>query len=589
MAEVSRQFTDAERALDERVDAFIFAPKYTPDSSAPQAAAYAAMRQDVKDRSIHAQQLKEQQELAFAASARRKLHALAESNDAQTKAAHDAVKTMTKLIGPDGGMTKEQAAAQLIDGNPSLALNPVFGKAIKFLDTNIEDTREAALNEAKSEMDRIGFLAATEKNIGIWTMEKFKNQPEQLALRIQQAKLVMEGAVDDAQKKKFEAKIGAMEAQASYWLTQNNPYMRAWKSQGQPVRDPNAPDQFLPGTTFDGRLQGEILESFARIGATNIQDVNTLIGFTTNSMETGFIADVTLIDELAKRHHDPESGEPFNQLSARKAMLDKITALSDPGLRERAANGDAEAARIIQTGRNIIMTGGAMYGRKYAKLIQQDEWDDTLRDIQVSAIKGRNVAVQEHRNKLPAAFANVQTQLYSKEDADDPGATPVFGKSDHDQRTADLASQEAQSYLLGLFVAADDQNGKDKYNDYVTRNPPLGWGPELEGDSRASYLENIRDWMTNGFEHVKSIQPGTTAPGGMPSGTAPAPTSPGGTVPPAPGVTPTSGGPSATPGQVTNTGARNTINDSVFGNPLDTGDPFISGQDQNPAPVPVAE
>ena len=101
-------------------------------------------------------------------------------------------------------------------------------------------------------------------------------------------------------------------------------------------------------------------------------------------------------------------------------MLDKITALSDPGLRERAANGDAEAARIIQTGRNIIMTGGAMYGRKYAKLIQQDEWDDTLRDIQVSAIKGRNVAVQEHRNKLPKAFADVQTQLYNKEDAESP-------------------------------------------------------------------------------------------------------------------------------------------------------------------------
>lgn len=152
-AQISRSFTDSEKALDERIDQHLQAPPIADIYSGNSAQSLAWMREEMKTRSIMTSQLAQEQQLADRQSIRHELADQVVEQDADDAAALEGMRKRNALI--EKGVRYNDAVAQVTAENEGLALNPrwnaISAEGAKFAEG--DDERE--LREANHELNML--------------------------------------------------------------------------------------------------------------------------------------------------------------------------------------------------------------------------------------------------------------------------------------------------------------------------------------------------------------------------------------------------------------------------------------------------
>lgn len=152
---ISRQFTDSEKAVDDRIDSHLTAPPIQLDITAGVGAGYKWLQEDLAMRSTLSKQLAGEQAMAYAQSERRALSEQARLQEAQDQAALNGVARARMLL--ESGQAKDaKHARQIVFGeNQDLYINPVADKVFGDLEATFESPEMRELRQRKMDFDLV--------------------------------------------------------------------------------------------------------------------------------------------------------------------------------------------------------------------------------------------------------------------------------------------------------------------------------------------------------------------------------------------------------------------------------------------------
>lgn len=145
--DLSRQFTDVERQLDDRVTSHLSAPPVNLAIGQSMGQTYKWLEEDLKVRSMIGQQLEQETGMAYAQSARRKLAEQAETQELDDTDALNGMKALREKVA--GGKDWNEAHEEVMGENPNLSLNETFSKASADGSKYFESDESRALTRLK--------------------------------------------------------------------------------------------------------------------------------------------------------------------------------------------------------------------------------------------------------------------------------------------------------------------------------------------------------------------------------------------------------------------------------------------------------
>jgi LysM repeat protein len=143
---ISSQFSEAERALDDRVTNYMLAPKFTPIDTSDLQASYKNMSESMSFQSKIGSELRKQQEIVYAHASKRKLAEKALKDQSNADETNDANKEMIRLMGL--GHSQPEAFRSVTSQNPRLLLNDQFKTSYEYMEETFED------DDAKEKRER---------------------------------------------------------------------------------------------------------------------------------------------------------------------------------------------------------------------------------------------------------------------------------------------------------------------------------------------------------------------------------------------------------------------------------------------------
>jgi hypothetical protein len=150
---ISRQFTDAESALDDRVTSHLTAPPLELVTGDSHSQSYQWLREDLALRSVLSKQLAGEQAMAYAQSERHELARQALDQEDQDADALIGARRVRELM--DAGDDPDIAVYKAVGENERLAFNSVFGKVAGDAARLFQSPEQLALRQQKEDLDVI--------------------------------------------------------------------------------------------------------------------------------------------------------------------------------------------------------------------------------------------------------------------------------------------------------------------------------------------------------------------------------------------------------------------------------------------------
>ena len=254
---VSRQFTDSEKAIDEKIDTHLQATPLTFDTSAGISLGYEWLSQDLAIRSKLSEQLRDEQQMAYAQSERHKLAEQADEQDAEDQEALDGISSLRGYL--DQGMDANEARQKVLGSNNNLALNRRFLEGTDALVNGYETPHQKELRQRKEDLDALnttndlwsarmteetrdqtgGIKAAARRNARRMTMQDYQDDTNFIAAKTN--RINVEAAYENAERMKGLTSVDNLDA-----LVELNGMMDELELSD--VADPRAVAQYASGS-----------------------------------------------------------------------------------------------------------------------------------------------------------------------------------------------------------------------------------------------------------------------------------------------------------------------------------------------------
>jgi len=419
------QFTDAERALNERVESFIFAPKFNPSHLASSAETYETVKKDLEGQTLLAASLKEKQELAFKAGQRKNLHDMSVKNDAHALEAEQYATDIARLYAE--GKTDEEIKNIQFQKNPHYVLNPLIKEMHKWTDPNIEDQNDTRVRELSDLAKEYSTRSQYQKGFTSWgtyekaadTIDFLENQKDSAHSEAEIAKI--QKRIELTMRK--DAFRGAMENSFVYNVNHPN-----W-SKRQPGA---APRPFSEVTAdIDEQTPGRLIKSFGRFGIT-IEDDQLLASHVlqVGGASAGFLEDPYSLQQLAieelqseGEHFDPVITPSRADIANKRAvintkmrsLLNEINVLGDRSSAERAdADPNSEEANLMRRADRLLKRGGAIFSELHEDRLEMHK--QRLLDLETyKEMRKRNPTVAK---EVHQGFREITRRAKSSMDAE---------------------------------------------------------------------------------------------------------------------------------------------------------------------------
>lgn len=155
--DISRQFTDSERAVDERVTAHLTQPPLQYRTGNTIGQSYKWLQEDLKMRGAMTQVLGQEQDMAYQQSARHELARQVEENDKDEAQALTAVERVHGMLAPGGGAADwDDAVSRVVAETPGLALSDRFSKFAAEGSKFYSSDADRELAKAKQDVEMLG-------------------------------------------------------------------------------------------------------------------------------------------------------------------------------------------------------------------------------------------------------------------------------------------------------------------------------------------------------------------------------------------------------------------------------------------------
>lgn len=340
---VSGELTDTELLIESRVEETLNAPRFQADSLTPSSVGYALMQEDLKMRSAQNEALRQEQQLAFSSSARRRMHEKAIENDRQSADAKSAVNRVPDMI--KAGMTKEDIQGAFFAEDPTRATNPFFESAMNGVTALAQTKQEKFAQKHAASLAEL--RGGTDLNNARTALAMSENQQEWLEMAVQTQEAIGMTAFT-------QAKLDELKTHVEYNAASNGgkAFMDAT---GTSVADWQKMTSNLTGKGF------AILDTstFGENGPSNQFEA------------MGLGSDVVLGTIASNAGATPDGLQ-----DAIRQIKTSISDVSDPDLIARANdpnNPDTEARDRIRKGRAYIKQAGNVFSATYEMEILRKE------------------------------------------------------------------------------------------------------------------------------------------------------------------------------------------------------------------------
>lgn len=150
---ISRQFTDAEAALDDRVSSHLAAPPIEFDITAGVGKGYKWLKEDLELRSELTRQLAGEQAMSYAQSERHAMAEQAREQDEMDIEALSGIRRVREMLESGQAKDPNEAIYRASGENERLGINPVFGKMAADLGRTFENPQQRELRQRKYDLD----------------------------------------------------------------------------------------------------------------------------------------------------------------------------------------------------------------------------------------------------------------------------------------------------------------------------------------------------------------------------------------------------------------------------------------------------
>ena len=371
---ISSQMSEAELAVDERINTALTSPRFTADAMTPSAVSYSIVREELESRSELNKSLSQEQALAFSSTARRNMHNASIKNDEDAKQASQSMVRLSDMVS-NQGMTVESAVSQLAIEDPSRSLNSTYIKALAPFSGMVEDKHEKFMREHSQSISETkilteGFDADMAYAIGSLDAKNMPALLEAVTKSKEAGEIHADTTLLEANIKNFQA---AADFAAAKQETAFVPQAMARAGTGLM-------------TNPDDHARMSNLFYKARVP---IQDIGV---FLTNANpspnQLSFLTNPAMVAQIAAD----------NDITPKEALA-AVSNLGDEDLHGFADSGDRIAKSSISLGRRILTSGGAMF---------EDVNKNRLVSLQVQEVlQEENSVLSESFSKTTAAIRKV--------------------------------------------------------------------------------------------------------------------------------------------------------------------------------------
>lgn len=290
---ISRQFTDSELAMDDRVSNFLQQPIVSGAQGNSMGETYHWLREDLNARAGMSEALQDSQRMAFEQSGRHQLHKQAVELEDEEREATEGFNKLNGLV--KGGMDFKNAAAKVIGENGKLGVNDKFTGQVDAFGKVYESDEEGELRRLKDHVVKLGL---TSQAFDLEAADNYIKKNPEAATK----------ALDLYTKRKATEEIGVTNAAQAANIAQ----LKGLAELRQLESEKNSWNSALSGTPAEQQAKrGSLLHSFAKAGLEGVQNPDLLI--------KGFANTPSVIDALANRSFieskfpTPEAKQEFSQ------------------------------------------------------------------------------------------------------------------------------------------------------------------------------------------------------------------------------------------------------------------------------------
>lgn len=424
---ISRQFTDSEAAVNDRLDSFLQAPAVRIGQGENLGEVYAGIRDDLALRSNFANQLNREQDMAYQQSARQQLAQQADQNDAWTQQAHEALGRIQN--GAKAGKDFRELVSGEMANTPGLALNPVFARGAQDFGRFYESGPD---HDLRTTADAVKKLELGTAKFNLDAMARFREKNPELADKmIEQASKALESGGFAADNQVLAQQIEHSKRLKEWQDIQG--IQNAWNVDGLS----GSPDPTLGNTSQQDQL-AVIRDSFNQLGLHGIDRPEDIVRNASPGVKS-MLANKAFLDRTLQT---PE---------AKNALVDALNTLNDK---------EAEApARQKAYGFVLDLTG--QHSREMGEIPQREATrkllDDASKDYNVvtrgvnSGFVNTSKAMHDIVLKNGMEGSDKVAALVSEA----AGFMDQIGLGAEDQDAVGRVQKEYGSYLDGIDKNAD--------------------------------------------------------------------------------------------------------------------------------------
>lgn len=434
---ISRQFSDTENSVNERLDSFLQSPSIRIGQGENLGEVYSGIRDDLALRSNLAGELNREQDMAYQQSGRQQLAKQADENDRWTGQAQEAFGRLAQ--GAKAGKDFKEMITEEMANTPGLALNPVFARGASQFGAHYESGVDHDLRQT---IDSIHSLELGTKKFDLETMGRFRDEHPELADKmIDQADKAMQAGGFASDNQLLAQQVESAKRLKEWQDIQN--VQNAWKVDGLSGN----PDPSLGGASQQDQL-AMIRDSFNMNGLHGIDRPEDIIRNASPGVKS-MLANKSFLDRALQT---PEAKESLVQaLNVANSRDPEV----DPAAKQKAIG--------------YILDLSGQHAREMGDIPQREATRKLLED----ASKEYNTVIQGVNSGYTTTSKAMQTILLNK-------------NLKKPEKVQNLIS-EAQGFVEQIGLAAENQENVGKvlkeytsYLDGVDKNSdPAGVSQQL--------------------------------------------------------------------------------------------------------------
>ena len=343
-------------AIQDKVESTLNAPRLDFGPMVPSVTSYAVLKEELQMRSMQNSALRQEQTIAFADGARRKMHQQAVENDENSVQARNAVAQIPGML--ERGMSFAQIKSEQMKQDPMRAFNPAYMEAMKPFEAYAEDEHTTFMRQNAETLK--------EQNIEM-LVRKGEIDQENLPLIMQSYDLGIKNAssAEEAREWEFKKARATRAVESKVMEDSFSTLMKAQSAQG-----------ITPGATPQAI---DALDDYLALNNQPVGDMPTFINSSrVNDADMRFLIDPGSVQEAALRSKRFGT-DPATAAEGFYAATQGV--LSDKTIGDAALAGDADAIAKQDEARALLRTGRGIIRRRFGDKIEEAARLDTFAKI----------------------------------------------------------------------------------------------------------------------------------------------------------------------------------------------------------------